>query len=99
MSLVRRVWQAIETMSMARLARMTQDSDPVRGMARALDLWDEVIRLSWPAGSEFPAHLTERVAAMVQADPPRRLGPGSIASAGPATSWPRGPEIVAARRS
>ena len=70
-----RVWQALETVSMARLARLAQDRDPARGFAQALDLWDGVIRLSWPAGSEFPAQLTERVAALVQADAPRRLGP------------------------
>ena len=70
-----RAWRALETTSMARLARMAQDRDPVRGFARVLDLWDGVIRLSWPAGSEFPAQLTERVSAMARADATRRLGP------------------------
>ena len=68
-----RVWQALETGTMARLARLAQNPDPARGFDRALALWDEAIRLSWPAGSEFPAHLTERVAALVQADASNRL--------------------------
>jgi hypothetical protein len=68
-----RVWQALETGAAARLARLVQDPEAARGYARALDLWDEVIRLAWPAGWEFPAQFTERVAAMAQADSPRRL--------------------------
>ncbi len=67
-----RVWQALETGAMARLA---QDGDSIQGFARALDVWDEVIRLSWPAGSEFPAQLIERVSALVQVDASRRMRP------------------------
>ncbi len=70
-----RVWQAIENLAMIRLALLAQDRDPVRVLNRALDLWDGVMRLSWPAGSEFPTQLTERVSALVQADATRRLGP------------------------
>ena len=39
---------------------------------QALDLWDEVIRLAWPAGSEFPAQFTRRVVQLVESDAPRR---------------------------
>jgi hypothetical protein len=70
-----RIWQSLENVAMARLARLAGDRDPVRAFVRSLDLWDGVIRLSWPAGSEFPAQLTERVATMAHADPPRRLSP------------------------
>ena len=58
---------------MARLAQLAQEPDPGRGFDRAdLDLWDGLIRLSWPAGSEFPAQITERVSAMALADATRR---------------------------
>jgi hypothetical protein len=70
-----RVWQALETGAMARLARLAQDGNSLQGFAPALDLWDEVIRLSWPAGSEFPAQLTERVSALAQADASQRMRP------------------------
>ncbi len=70
-----RVWQALETGAMARLARLAQDGDPVQGFARALGVWDEVIRFSWPANSEFPAQLTARVTALAQADASHRMRP------------------------
>jgi len=69
-----RVWLALETCAMDRLARLVQEKDPIQSFARALSLWDEVVRLSWPAGSPFPAQFTERVAALTAADAPRRLG-------------------------
>jgi hypothetical protein len=70
-----RVWMALETGATTRLARLAQDPDSTRGFSRSLDLWDEVIRLSWPAGSEFPSQFTERVAALVRYDASRRLKP------------------------
>jgi hypothetical protein len=69
-----RVWMALETCAMGQLARLNQQNDPIRGFTRALDLWDNVMRLSWPAASAFPAQFTERVAALALADPRRRLG-------------------------
>jgi hypothetical protein len=33
-----------------------------------LDLWDEVIRLSWPPSSRFPAHFSDRVGTLALAD-------------------------------
>jgi hypothetical protein len=70
-----RVWEALETGAMARLAHWAQDRDPARAFARMLDLWDEVIRLPWPAGWEFPAQITERIAALAESDAPHRLKP------------------------
>ena len=67
-----RVWAALETGAMFRLARAARDPDAERGFAQALELWDEVIGLAWPAGSEFPAQFIERVEAMAGSDP-RRL--------------------------
>jgi len=69
-----RVWLALETCAMDRLARLDQERDPVDSFARALDLWDEMMRLSWPQGSPFPAQFTERVAALAAAGVPRRRG-------------------------
>ena len=63
-----RVWQAIETGAMQRLARMSDDSDTSGGFVPVLDLWDQVIRLNWPDSSHFPAHLTERVGALALAN-------------------------------
>jgi hypothetical protein len=68
-----RVWQALETGAMARLARLAHNRGSVPDFAQALDLWDEVIRLSWPASSEFPAQVTERVSALVEAHASQRL--------------------------
>ncbi len=36
--------------------------------------WDSSIRLAWPAGSEFPAQLTQRVGGLAQSDASKRLG-------------------------
>ncbi len=69
-----RVWIAMETGAMLRLARAARDAKADRGLDRALDLWDEVIRLDWPPGSEFPAQFTERMAKLVESvEAPRRL--------------------------
>jgi hypothetical protein len=63
-----RAWQALETCGMTRLARLTRDGLTTAGFIRVLDLWDEVMGLSWPSGSRFPAHYTERVAALARSD-------------------------------
>jgi hypothetical protein len=63
-----RVWQALETSGMARLARLALERDPTGGFRGALELWDQVIRLPWPQGSQFPEQFTERVAALVAND-------------------------------
>jgi len=68
-----RVWLALESCATIQLALLAQQSDPNQGFAKALDLWDKVLGLSWPARSPFPAQFTERVAALAAADPPRRL--------------------------
>ena len=68
-----RVWLALETGAMGRLARLAQEKDPAESFARALNLWEDVMRLSWPAGSPYPAQFTERVAALAAADARGRL--------------------------
>jgi hypothetical protein len=60
-----RVWQAIETIAMSRLVSLAGS----RSVTPALDLWDELIRRPWLAGSEFPAQLTQRLAALVDSNP------------------------------
>jgi hypothetical protein len=70
-----RVWEAIETCALSRLARLAGSGDRSRGFTKALDLWDEVMRLSWPEQSNFPAQLTERVSTLVQDDRYHRLEP------------------------
>jgi hypothetical protein len=66
-----RVWQAIETCAMQRLVQIFADRDIAQGFVRAVDLWEEVIRLHWPQGSHFPSHVTERVAGLALGDPHR----------------------------
>ena len=73
-----RVWLAIETCATARLARLDLDPDRARGFRRALDLWNDVIRLSWPKGSSFPGQFTERMTAMASADASQRMRPWLI---------------------
>jgi len=70
-----RVWEAIETCAIYRLARLARTRDQSQFFANALNVWDEVMRVSWPEGSKFPAQFTERVSALVQADRYRRLEP------------------------
>jgi hypothetical protein len=67
-----RVWEAHELCAFLRLARLPQDrtSEP---FDMALRIWDELMGLSWPKGSRFPAQLTARVGAMTGIDPGRRL--------------------------
>jgi hypothetical protein len=70
-----RVWSAMERSAMGRLARLAGTGSSSDSLAGALDLWDEVIRLPWPKGCEFPAQVTERVAALIAVDPSRRCEP------------------------
>jgi hypothetical protein len=57
--------------AMSRLARLAN----ARELRPELDLWDQLIRRPWPAGSEFPVQLTERLAAVVNLDARRNLEP------------------------
>ena len=66
-----RVWAALETGAMFRLARAARDPDAERGFVRRSRLWDEVIRLAWPAESGFPAQFIKRVEVMAGSDPHR----------------------------
>jgi hypothetical protein len=63
-----RVWQAIETCAIQRLARMSDDREITRAFIPVLDLWDQVMRLSWPKSSHFPSHFSERVGALALDD-------------------------------
>jgi hypothetical protein len=67
-----RVWQALETCAMTRLAGLVEHGGKTAGFVRALDLWDEVMRLNWPKSAHFPSHFTERVAALSSSDAHRR---------------------------
>jgi hypothetical protein len=59
-----RVWAALETAAVFRLARAAREPDRERGRARAREIQDEVMRLSWPSGWGFPAQFAARVAAL-----------------------------------
>jgi hypothetical protein len=67
------VWATIEGCACSRLAQAAEVQSPELGYREALALWDEVIRVPWPPGRSFLAAFTERVAAMAEADPGRRL--------------------------
>ena len=67
-----RVWQALENCAVQRLARLVEDSDKGRRLGRALDLWDEVMRLNWPQSSRFPSQFTERISALAWDNTSRR---------------------------
>ncbi len=67
-----RVWQALESLAMTRLARLSEQGGKMSGFVKALDLWDDVMRLDWPTSSHFPAHFTERVGALCSNDAHRR---------------------------
>jgi hypothetical protein len=69
-----RVWLAMERCAVGRLAALSGVGGSEGSFAAALDLWDAAIRLSWPKDWEFPAQLTERLASLAAADPPRRRG-------------------------
>jgi hypothetical protein len=66
-----RVWMTLESLAMSRLATFASTGQ----IAPALDLWEDLMRLPWPAHSEFPAQFTERLAAIVDADSLRNLEP------------------------
>jgi hypothetical protein len=70
-----RIWQAHESCAMARLFRLADRLGGSVAFMRVLDLWDEIIRLSWPKDADFPAHFTERVAALVSLNPAERKRP------------------------
>jgi hypothetical protein len=61
-----RVWAALETGAMFRLARAAREPSPERRRARINGLGDEVMRLAWPAGSPFPRQFAARLAAALQ---------------------------------
>jgi hypothetical protein len=67
-----RVWQALENCAVQRLARLAAVRDKVQRFARALDLWEEVMRLTWPRNSHFPSQFTERVSALAWETSSRR---------------------------
>ena len=66
-----RLSDVIETLAMGRLAELAAS----RSFPQALDLWDALIHRPWPAGSDFPAQLTGRLAAVVDRDPIHFLPP------------------------
>jgi hypothetical protein len=68
-----RVWAALETGAMFRLARAASEPSTERRLARIKGLRDEVNRVVWPAGSPFPAQFATRAAAALRASD--RLGP------------------------
>jgi hypothetical protein len=68
-----RAWHALEKLTMARLAQLASGAESAQGFARALALWENVIRLPWPETSAFPAQLTARMTSMARADSTRRL--------------------------
>jgi hypothetical protein len=98
-----RVWQALENCAMQRLDRLVEDSEKGRRLGRGLDLWDEVMGLSWPGNSRFPSQFTERVSALAWDDSARRrlwldrLRKTGAAMAGNAGRHPQA-EVVAAER-
>jgi hypothetical protein len=61
-----RVWMTLESLAMSRLASFASTGQ----ITAALDLW-EALMCHWPARSAFPTQFTERLAAMVDANPPR----------------------------
>jgi hypothetical protein len=62
---------AIETVAMRRLISLAGSGS----LSSALDLWQGMIRRTWPAGSEFPSQLTRRLAALVDSDRSRYQEP------------------------
>jgi hypothetical protein len=60
---------AIETLMMGRLTNLAASGSS----EGALAVWDAMIRRPWPAGSSFPADLTERLAGHMKSPPDRAL--------------------------
>jgi hypothetical protein len=100
-----RVWLALESCATIRLALLAHQTAPSEGFKKALDLWDEVFSLAWPAGSPFPAQFTGRLAALAAADAPHRLAAwlDRLRRIGPALASHSGPvphaAVVAAERA
>jgi hypothetical protein len=57
--------RTIETVAMSRLANLAGG----QSITPALDLWDELIRRPWPNVQAFPGQLTQRLGALVNANP------------------------------
>ncbi len=62
-----RVWRAVETTAMSRLAELARADD----FDAALDFWSDQVLRPWPPGSVFPSHLTQRFAAVADTSPVR----------------------------
>jgi len=60
-----RIGRTIETVAMSRLANLAGS----QSITPALDLWDEMIRRPWPNDQAFPAQFTQRLGALVDANP------------------------------
>jgi len=60
-----RIGRTIETVAMSRLANLAGS----QSITPALDLWDELIRRPWPNDQAFPAQFTQRLGALVDANP------------------------------
>ncbi len=60
-----RMGRTIETVAMSRLASLARS----QSIAPALDLWDHLIRRPWPDDQAFPAQFTQRLGALVDANP------------------------------
>ncbi len=63
-----RVWTALETCAMVRLASLASKTRSATTRVLMFDLWDDVMKTSWPGYSHFPAHFTERVATVAAHD-------------------------------
>jgi hypothetical protein len=60
-----RIGRTIETVAMSRLASLARS----QSITPALDLWDELIRRPRPNDQAFPAQFTQRLGALVDANP------------------------------
>ncbi len=60
-----RIGRTIETVAMSRLSSLAGS----QSITPALDLWDELIRRPWPDVQTFPAQFTQRLGALVDANP------------------------------
>ena len=60
-----RIGRTIETVAMSRLSNLAGS----QAITPALDLWNELIRRPWPNGQAFPAQFTQRLGALVDANP------------------------------
>ena len=60
-----RIGRTIETVAMSRLSNLAGS----QSITPALDLWDELTRRPWPNGQAFLAQFTQRLGALVDANP------------------------------